>query len=193
MRSKSIDVNPIFLLPDASEILKVQTKRVDYSFALVFPDRLQAQDILREFPIGERSFCQFDNASVYLKHLFSHVEVKRRLNTRDGEVQLGVWTAAGLKRLHSLCLHRSKSLPQGNIYGQMPPIPLWSVVDDSWNLSIAIQRDSSQLTILGPVINWTTKEQDSLIKLIITVNRVMQWGVDEYCPWFYKQIAYNNT
>lgn len=88
--------------------------KVDYCFGIDLGDKVT---LLRALPASEQTFNQSRHPRLATNVLFSHLEIKLRLSSRDGGIQLGVWTAAGFRRLEKLG-------------AKPPPIPLWLWTED---------------------------------------------------------------
>ena len=72
----------------------------------------------------------------------------------------------------------------------MPIVPLWMIDGDIWKLHFGFQRDWDRIEIHGPTKSWCTSDPESTIRLLSTVRAVMEWGSNDYLPWFLEAINY---
>ena len=137
---------------------------------------------------SQASLNQTDDEVVYRRPLFCDVEIKRQAASGDGEVQIGVWCAAGFKKLRRMFQTRGVASAQG--YEALPAMPLWLVEGHEWKLYIATQKQAEEMMINGPVETWSVRTKEGIVRLIMTFTYIMKWGDEVYKPWFLRQVAY---
>lgn len=190
--SKTVNVQPAELLPTNARGRPNQ-KRVDYTFSVELPDEGKTFSLMKSMMIKQDvdiwSLCQTDYPSLASRSLFAHLEIKRRFAGTDGEIQMGIWSAAGFRKLHSLLIERNRAVT--NAWSKLPVMPMWLVEGETWKLYVSSQQFAERVIVYGPFILWKTTSAQSVVGLILSLVAVMDWGIQHYLPWFLETIAYN--
>ena len=193
LNSKGIDVKPRNLLPTGHFDKNIGPKKVDYAFILEMQDEDSAIAALRRLGRnGIQSLSQAEHPMLRPVTTFSALEIKTQYNPTSPEVQIGIWCAAGFKRLQTIIEARDNvgptSRPPGAPFPEMPVMPLWLVRDDVWSLYVGSQQSADRIIIHGPLKTWSTQSHLESLRLTLSVTAVMQWGIEVYRPWFLDQI-----
>lgn len=127
--------------------------------------------------------------------MFSQFEVKRKLNARDGDIQLGVWCAAGIKKLEQLWWDRRPmdlatvpSIPAQDQPQTVAVMPLWLWTDETVLLYVAIKTSPEDIEIFT-VSQWSCAQEAGLARLVITLTWIMEWGCSKYLEWWKRYLA----
>jgi hypothetical protein len=106
-----------------------------------------------------------------------------------GDERLGVWTAAGIKRIQEM-QKWNPWLRDKSIATQ----PLWLWKGDNLTLYAALMSEPGEPEelLIYELAEWHLEEPAQLVTAIICLSRVMEWSLNKYLPWFKKQIRYDN-
>lgn len=190
--SKTVNVEPAELLP-TSVRGRPNQKRVDYTFSIELPDEKKTFSLMKSMMIQQDvdmwSLCQTEYPSLASRSLFAHLEIKRRFAGTDGEIQMGIWSAAGFRKLRSLLIQRNRAVT--NAWSKLPVIPTWLVEGETWKLYVSSQQSDERVIVYGPFVSWKTTSAQSIVGLILSLVAVMEWGIQHYLPWFLEAIAWD--
>lgn len=196
---KTIDVHPTYLLPQraqATASANPQKRRIDYTIGFpVAHDRRSTRKILQE--AENHTLTQNMHKMIRDRALCAHVEIKTGPTASEDEarLQLFTWCAAGFAKQEELYLARNRKEIQEEdcqpVVEQLAPVPLWLWTKDAVDISIAV-IDSANETI--DVLQerrfaYDSGDAKTLLEIVQTMARVMDWGYTSYLPWFKKLIG----
>ena len=190
---KTIGIQPRTLLPTGRHGMSIGTKRVDYAMGFDLSHPTRTRSYLKSLDQDYPSLNQCEHPMICDRGLFSALEIKKDSSGRDGQIQMGIWCAAGFKK--TLCLMRER---QGHIntgssaeqFYDQPIVPLWLVEDATWRLYVGSQDTSDEVLIGGPLLQWSTDTPCEIVTLILSLTATMEWGVEQYLPWFCESIGF---
>ncbi|MCJ1279787.1 hypothetical protein MMC21_007611 [Puttea exsequens] len=175
------------LLPKSASGGYLQSKMVDYALVLnryaegEFHDRIaaklwadQAQARAKDI---KKSINHTDTEYMCFSPIVISMETKKGLIS-EGElrVQLALWVSAHFKRLSQLC-------PGATLL----PLPLLSTQGHEWKLMLACPRDGN-FYILRDIELGATRGAIGIYSIIAALRRLAKWTIDDYIPWFEKNI-----
>ncbi|ETI26821.1 hypothetical protein G647_10267 [Cladophialophora carrionii CBS 160.54] len=183
---KSIGISPPALLPVSAGIPASQ-KRVDYSLCFQLDNIRRLRRVFTNLAGDSLNQCQ--HPRLWNHVLLSHVKVKGLAAEGPGDAQLGVWTAAGVKRI--------QEMQKWNPYLRDKSIatqPLWLWKGDNLTLyaSLMSEPGEPEELLIYELAEWHLEEPAQLVTAIICLSRVMEWSLTKYLPWFKKLIQYDN-
>jgi hypothetical protein len=178
-------VNEKTLLPAMDG--KPVPKQVDFGLSLIPTDieRDKIRGLLSR--INTISIGQSDVPKLRYHALFSNLEIKRTYQGQDPAPQLGIWSAAGLKKMASFVSAKAHGVaPSAGLSDQftIPSIPCWIVEGANWKFHMAKYCGTSLVVCQRnvPVIVTADTKFHSKCKATSSVSRL---GISQIsCPSF---------
>lgn len=161
-------------------------KMVDYALTLDLleprpADQQLAQaveTIVRTQPEGARSINQTNYEPLALNPIGISIETKSLTGTPiQGNIQLGIWTAAWHCRVRALF---ALSLPPDQL---LPTLPLIFCQGHAWHLYFACDW-GQRIEIVGPISLGDTESLDSIYTLFASLRELCKWVAGPFRDWW---------
>ncbi|KAF4462446.1 Methyltransferase type 11 [Fusarium albosuccineum] len=167
----------------------IESKIIDYSLTIWLnrgvPDPIQEHvpgpDARLMKAIARRVWSQPSDSQTFNHTLYSplqfcpiacNIETKSAASTRDGQLQLSVWTAAWYRRMQKL-------LPEES---PMVTLPLIQVMAHNWTLSFAVHRGTS-IEIVGEYDIGNTANLMGIYQVNAVLRKIADWIATSYRAW----------
>ncbi|KAJ3454655.1 hypothetical protein MRS44_013255 [Fusarium solani] len=167
----------------------IESKMIDFSLVLRLnqgtPDPIQENvpeaDARLMKAIANRVWAQPGDSQTFNQTVYSplqfapiacSIETKIATSSRDGQLQLSVWTAAWYQRMRII-------LPQGSA---IVTLPLIQVVGHSWTLSFAVHR-GDRIEIVGEHVIGNTTTLMGIYQLNAVLRKIANWIATTYREW----------
>lgn len=157
-------------------------KMVDWCLARALD--YKDEDILEKaFATIYPNECSVNQSLSYISRppLFLDIEMKRKLQPTDPEVELAIWASGALQ----------KKIHQG--WDPRLPMPAITIEGHLWCWYMFVPKlrgngKSSGLVILGPFPMGSTADLVSIWQIVYRLHTLIKWGTTEYSQWFQEEV-----
>lgn len=119
--------------------------------------------------------------------LYSHLEIKKDMNSAEAETQLKLWVCAGFMKQERLYLQARQKPSQRPT---LAPQPVWIWERDRVKLLVMVADSRERIVYFVEQKDFLIKDIESLRLLVLTMIAINKWGVEQYLPWFKELIRY---